>query len=35
MNFPFRGQKDTKDCGPSCLSRILKFHGVNNIGLLF
>ena len=36
MGFPFRRQKDAKDCGLSCLSMILKFHGVNtNIGSTF
>lgn len=28
MTFPFCGQKDAKDCGPSCLLMILKFYGI-------
>jgi len=36
MSFPFRGQKDAKDCGHFCLLMTLKFHGVNiNIGSTF
>ena len=29
MSFPFREQKDAKDCGPSCLAMILQYYGVN------
>lgn len=28
MSFPFREQKDAKDCGPACLAMILQYYGV-------
>lgn len=28
MSFPFREQKDEKDCGPACLAMILQYYGV-------